>query len=217
MKTIRQLVYLGLLVGVCSVSYSQVFGISGGLNSANGKLSSTEFSIANSVDVSSRSSFFVGAYLEFRLEIDDQFADHAPDLRNRLFLQVGVRYQENGFEMINSPFLANNLELKIGQLNVPFFLKYIIFDELAVKLGGYGAVFMKIEETYNNITYNAKEQNENLGGGALLGLEYEIGDHFVFEARYHFSGTRLTLNSPYIGSHKFQSQFLQVGIGVKFD
>jgi hypothetical protein len=194
-----------------------VFGLSGGYNSASGKLSSTEFSISNTVDVNARSSFFIGAYLEFRLEVDNQFANHAPDLRNRFFLQIGVRYQQNGFELKNSPFLDHDLETTINQLNVPIFLKYILFDEFAVKLGGYGAVYMKIDQTYHNQTYDAREMDEYLGGGFLLGAEYEIDNKFVIEARYHLSNTRLTLNSTSIGTHKFQGRFFQIGLGVKFN
>ena len=192
-----------LLFFLKSFSQSFSYEIVGGLNSSNLNLS-----IHHKGDVlkwkrGSRMSFFLGGGIEFPINIKQN---------DRFLLNAQIQYSQQGNFVEN--FNGGNQYDEINQINLPIRIKYELFENLFIGLGGYVGYIILV----NDYFYEDENNYTNFDLGLIGSVEYKIVSKISIEAKYLFGITDI-LNREFDNGENKHNRFnrvFQIGLNYKF-
>ena len=202
-------IYVGILLALFYSSFSAAqiqvrYGLSGGVNFANGDFAEVGSGVSMGVDTQYRTAFYFGGLAEYSI----------PVMSPKLYGQVGLMYSGNGFRIENS---ANpEVRFRIHQLNVPILLKYELFPQLRVAAGGYLGTILGVQEKIGDEPWESTGTYKSFDAGFLVGVEVPLTYHLFLEARYNFGLVNIADVEEMGVEADFTNRVFQVGMGYKF-
>lgn len=142
--------------------------------------------------------FYIGASIERKLSNSGAFV-----IEGVLSLQ-GAKLDKN-----------NKADVKITQLNMPLYYKYLFSKKISIYGGGYLGAILSSKISSSGVPYNNSKteyirfDNNTLDFGLLAGLSYVITEQISAEARYNLGILRLD------DYYRFKNRVLQIGISYR--
>jgi len=208
-----------IIITYSLISYAtvaQTFGIRGGMNSSNARLTEYDLNLLSDYNTSSVNSTFVGLYCTVRVPYDkDYFETPIEKVIKNFSVNFELLYMENGFSVDRLKGNNEKITIKTTQLNLPIIINYNVFENFQLQFGVNMGLLLTIEEIVNNHHYNGRKELDYFDTGGVVGAELEIGNRFFVDARYYFSDKENAIDSNYTGYYKFSNRVVQLGIGFR--
>jgi len=208
-----------IIITFCLVSYAtvaQIFGIRGGMNSSNARLTEYDMNLLSDYNTSPIDTYFVGFYWTVGVSYnEDYFESNIEMFIKKLSVNFELLYMENGFSLNRLKGNNEKITIKTTQLNLPIIINYNVFENFQLQFGMNMGLLLTIEEIVNNHHYNGRKELDYFDTGGVVGAELEIGNRFFVDARYYFSDKENTIDSNYTGYYKFSNRVVQLGIGFR--
>src|SRR5690606_1933714 len=150
-------------------------------------------------------SLYLGAYVEYPLE----------NLSENLFTQLELQYVNSGSKIEASQAGTESLT-RIGQLNLPFLLKYRVAEPFIITAGIYWGLVLNVEEEeIDGNGVDSTEDFETFDSGLILGAEVPISEHVYLEARYNHGLLDIMDLEKTENRGSYFNRFIQLGVGLR--
>lgn len=157
------------------------------------------------LDSKFRTSFYLGAYVEYPLE----------NLSENLFTQLELQYVNSGSKIEASQAGPESLT-RIGQLNLPFLLKYRVAEPFIITAGIYWGLVLNVEEEeIDGNGVDSTEDFETFDSGLIIGAEVPISEHVYLEARYNHGLLDIMDLEKTENRGSYFNRFVQLGVGIR--
>ncbi len=149
-----------------------------------------------SVNLSSRSSAYVGLTLEHKLS-------------KKTAIQGDFTIAGLGGEI---PYYTGRMDVRLTTILIPVSFKFYITDSFAA-LGGYNLGFITKEVGEYNQEKGKIEDIKTFNSGPHLGLEYSFTNNIFAEFRYNWGLSKLIDESGV----NMKNNFFQIGVGYRYN
>lgn len=178
-----------------------------------------------SVDVSYRSGFHLGALAEF--ELSEKFSLHPELLYSMEGGNSSFGFQREGFA------LSGNEKAKLGYLNLPVMAKYFVTNGLSLEAGPQLGYLLSAEVDFeytstimgevftDSGTQDLIDEADRFALGLNFGLGYKLNNNLFVQARYHLGLTSImeddpSEDEPVVNLNEIKNKGFQFSLGYKF-
>lgn len=216
----KKLILSFMLALATHLSFGQLdsYGFKGGVNlsslSTNASIinsSSQYHTTTTSYETDNVFGFYLGVYAEKEFSRKGAFVGEAIISMQGAKLETKLETKVSG--TLGSYYYSDKMttvstDMKIVQLNIPVYYKYLLTEKLSIHGGGYLGLILSSKNSSGSAS--VEFDNNTFDLGLLAGLSYAITEQISAEARYNFGILKLD------DYYHFKNRVLQVGISYKF-